>query len=124
MLLDVAAPLVLFSGTHVGLSNVREPITAMAAADGVGLVGLDIASTAAISGRAMLWPTADVAGRQLFRGAYSAVAFATPALRCPRTHRRTPDALLDALTAGNVAALNVPRSLRPSRSHRSRTRAR
>lgn len=44
MLLDVAAPLVLFSGTHIGLSNVREPIiTAMGrAADGVGLVGLDI----------------------------------------------------------------------------------
>ena len=113
MLLDVAAPLVLFSGTHIGLSNVREPIIdAMGrAADAVGLVGLDITINTdemSTADGAAFWPTADVAGRQLFRGAYSAIAFATlGATLSAYASSHAPNAPLDALSATNVAALTV-----------------
>ena len=97
MLLDVAAPLLLFSGTHIGLSNVREPIiTSLGrAADVIGLVGTDIkinTDEMSTADGAAFWPTADVAGRQLFRGAYSAIAFATLGATLSAYARRTQSA--------------------------------
>lgn len=79
----VLLPLAAFSGTHVGLSNVREGIIQFLgdAAETAGLVGTGARLPAIFSSGyaddGPIFPDSGVAGRQLFRLLYSAIAFAT-----------------------------------------------
>lgn len=81
---DVVAPLVAFSASHVGLSNVREPIIDALGrcVERLGLVGSGLALPKALfattrSDEPTWWPSRDVAGRQLYRALYTLIAFWT-----------------------------------------------
>lgn len=91
-LLRTAVPLVLFCSSHVGLSNVREPLI-----EGFGTIAakLQLTNTGINLPRSLVatkiskekggevqpdvefWPNEKVAGRQIFRIFYSAIAFYT-----------------------------------------------
>jgi uncharacterized membrane protein len=79
---SLAVSLAAFSATHVGLSNVRDPIIKGCGefADRLGVVGTGAELPSVWLGDASgnaLFPDADTTGRQLFRILYSMVAFAT-----------------------------------------------
>ena len=70
-----------FSATHIGLSAVREPLIEGCGnfATRVGLVGSGLALPSfwlADTGGLEVWPDEATAGRQIYRGAYTAVASA------------------------------------------------
>jgi len=79
---EVAGLVAAFSMTHVGLSNVRQPIISAcgAGAKRFGLVGRGWRLPSYWLGDSSgneIWPDAEAAGRQIFRVLYSAVAFGT-----------------------------------------------